>query len=149
MLKLILLVGLAAFALFWIAAPPTSSGPESQSLPSSSGGDLVDSSAATSVKIRAIAKRREIFCGMVSQVKSELDASATERERNLFDLAPNGRRWEVLRSYMVERGSPDGGSLLSALAVGSIDDIEFGTLDGSVGCSIPDEAGFVIRQPSR
>jgi hypothetical protein len=147
MFKLILIVGFAAFALFWIAAPP--SAPSTEALQADGGGNLTAPQALATSQAQAIVRRREIFFGMVAEVKKDLLAGSTERERNLFDLAPNHRRWEVLRSYLVERGSPDGSELLSSLAVGSLDDIEFGTLDGSVGCSIPDEVGFVIRQPAR
>lgn len=147
MFKFILIVGFAAFALFWFAAPPA--GPGSSSLPSDDGGNLTSPQSPTSSQIQAVTRRREIFCAMAEEVKSELLIGSTSRERNLFDLALNNRRWEVLRSYMIERGSPDGEHLLSSLAVGSVDDIEFGTLDGKVGCSIPVEVGFVIRRPAR
>lgn len=147
MFKLILIVGFAAFALFWIAAPPVE--PGADALPAENGGNLTPPQAIASSQVQAITRRREIFCGLVHQVKAELLSGSTERERNLFDLAPNHRKWEVLRSYLVDLGSPDGTVLLSSLAVSSFDDIEFGTLDGSVGCSIPDEVGFVLRHPAR
>lgn len=147
MFKFILIVGFSAFALFWIASPAVDS--RSGGIPSEESGNLSQSPILASSHIEAIARRREIFYGMVSEVKAELLAGSTERERNLFDLAPSNLRWEVLRSRLVELGSPDGPVLASSLAIGSLDDIEFGTLDGTVACSIPDEVGFLVRQPSR
>jgi len=145
MFKFILLVGFAAFALFWFASPP--SAPPQTDM--SSEMPLLANTAPTASQIAAIAKRRVLFCSMVEDVKRELELSATERERNLFDLAPNARRWDVLRSYMVERGSPEGSSLFESLGISAVNDIEFGTLDGSVPCSIPEEVGYVIKRGSR
>ncbi len=147
MFKFIILIGLAAGALFWFATPSTPSGGDA--MPSSNRGDLTATPQISSSQIQAVLQRRAIFCSIASEVKKVLLADATEREKNLFDLAPNSSRWEVLRSYMLERGSPDGDQLLSSLAVGSIDDIEFGTLDDSIPCGVPSEVGFVLRGSAR
>lgn len=146
MIKLVLIVGFLAAALYWlVSAPPSASSPGDGPAQVS---ELSPPSPSSS-QIQAIQRRREIFCAMVEEVKSGLSAEASQREKNLFDLAPSPRKWEVLRSYMVERGSPDGPQLLSILAVASLEDIEFGTLDGSSRCSVPQEAGFVLRRPAR
>jgi hypothetical protein len=144
MIKLVLLIGFAAGGLYWLASQAPST--PSQELPAE--GSLA-APAPTKTQLLAISNRRAIFCSMVEEVKRELRTDASQREKNLFDLAPNSKRWEVLRSYMTERGSPDGKALLETLAVQSFDDIEFGTLDGTIPCAVPEEVGYVIRRSPR
>lgn len=98
-------------------------------------------------KIQSILARRDIFFKLVEETKGEVASRLSESDRARFDLANPRAKWGVLREGLLAKGCPPEVELAVAVGIGSIDDIEFGTIDGRETCSIPAEVGVVVRIP--
>ena len=139
MIKLIVLV-IAVTAVYFLWLNPS---PRSNDEGLSSTAPLRPQ-IVSSTTTESILHRRRIFCQMVEEVKKEKMANSSVFEKNSFDLSLPETKWTSIRKTMAERGCPPEEQLWSSLAVSSSADIEFGTLDGSSSCHVPESAGFTF-----
>jgi hypothetical protein len=138
MLKLLFLGILIAAAALFLGTTPQG---KKQEMPPASTEPY---SMISREQAEAILHRRSIFCKVVEEVKAELSRGMNEREILSFELLSPQEKWLILHPYLHEKGCPALEKLLKSLALGSVGQIEFGSLGGSVQCSIPDYAGFTL-----
>lgn len=134
MLKLIFLVaagGLIAFALI-------PSGPQKESFtpPPQSEQGIGWKYPTTDQSRQSTVLRRQIFCNLVEANKSLIIDSLSTPQIVAFNLSTPEQKWDFLKNALIANGCPDESTLLVSLAINSMSDIEFGTMEGSDACHI-------------